>query len=1113
MVDLSNKDRVRRALDDVLAPALRSFIESVLGPGDDWTEIVEARLPGNVYEPYDPQAQLYLISLPWPAGRRNPFWDQLSKTATRAWASELLDVRNKANHNRPWQPKEAERALDTMVLLLREINDPRAADQVEAERREISKASQVAEAKRDTKRIAAMPTLDAGDVPAWRDVLEPHPDVAAGNFVSAEFAADLYQVARGQAGADYADPIEFFRRTYLTDGIQTLLKHVARRVSGDTNAEPIVNLQTTFGGGKTHAMLAAWHLFAGRPLADFPQAVQDLLGDLVAPETFTTPVRRVALVGNELSPGQTWMRGDIEVHTLWGELAWQLGGVDGYAILADSDRNGTNPGQALRTLLENFGPAVILIDEWVAYARGLVGKDGLPGGDFGEQRSFAQALNAAVKATPGTVLLVSLPASEVRADDDTVSAHDIEIGGPRGREALDMLDHTITRDAYRWAPAKPVESFEIVKRRLFREPDAAALTTIEQVARRFTKFYTDHKGELPAESMDYGYEDRIRAAYPIHPALFDRLYGDWSTLERFQRTRGVLRLMSHVVHSLWATGDKAPLIMPGSMPLDYDAVRDEIAGYLPDEWQPIIAKDIDGELATSVYIDSDKPLFGTRALTRRIARAIFMGSAATLTTEHKGIERKQVFLSVALPGDTIGNFGSALSQLAERATHLYADSDRYWFDRTPSLNRTVTERAESYAQADVWAEIIGRLRQEPKSTPEIAEVVIAPEDTLDVDEKDRVRLIVAHPRYTHEQKGKDTSGRVWAQEVTAKRGGGGRVNANTVVTLAADSERLKELEQSVRHYLAWTFIYDSRSTLDLTEGQSNDAKAKIDQFNGVVRQRIRETWIWALHAQQGAGESQWTISQLKVDGATDSVVRHVAEKLRRNDIVQVQHSATSIGIALTNHLRAKWNTGRVSVGELWEYHLRYPYLARLRDKTVLTDAVASVMSDMAWDAHGFALAAGYDEASGDFLDLRIPVEDQTPSIIDQTLLVAPALARAQRERARGATPTPPGPPGSAGGDGPTPPRPNPGPTPGPTPIRNTTYSARVDLKPADDLGAQLKAIVDEVLSHLQRAAPDSFEIRLEIDASKQGGFEDTDVRTVKENGATLGFKGEGFGAS
>jgi len=251
-----------------------------------------------------------------------------------------------------------------------------------------------------------------------------------------------------------------------------------------------------------------------------------------------------------------------------------------------------------------------------------------------------------------------------------------------------------------------------------------------------------------------------------------------------------------------------------------------------------------------------------------------------------------------------------------------------------------------------------------------------------------------------------------------------------------------------------------------------------------------------------------TARAVLVDGATESIVRHVAERLRRNDIVQVQHSPTSIGIALANHLRAKWNAGRVSVGELWEYHLRYPYLARLRDKAVLTDAVEAVMNDMAWDAHGFALASGYDDATGDFLGLRIPAEDQPPAITDQTLLVAPALARAQRDRERGEQR-----PASTSGASTTAAGGDPAPkvaTPIVPAIQNVNYTARVDLKPADDLASQVKSIVEEVLVHLQRADPDSFEIRIKIDASRRGGFDTSVARTVKENGSTLGFKGQGF---
>src|SRR5690606_22448027 len=149
-------------------------------------------------------------------------------------------------------------------------------------------------------------------------------------------------------------------------------------------------------------------------------------------------------------------------------------------------------------------------------------------------------------------------------------------------------------------------------RRLFREPDAEARRRIDATAKTFVEYYRRSVGELPAETRDAAYEDRIRNAYPIHPELFDRLYGDWSTLEKFQRTRGVLRLMSAVVHALHSAGDDSPLIMPGSIPLDVAAVRDELTGYLDDgdRWKSVVESDIDGLNGTAILIDKEKPLFG-----------------------------------------------------------------------------------------------------------------------------------------------------------------------------------------------------------------------------------------------------------------------------------------------------------------------------------------------------------------------------------------------------------------------------------------------------------------------------------------------------------------------
>lgn len=1113
----SNLDRVGGALD-ILAAELEPFVARVLGPNlpagtDDWTLILAAKdgIAGKEYSPSDPQVQLRVITEPLGA-LKYAFNDALSR-AEQNLASETRAVRDSWAHRKSFSADDAYRALDTIERLLRAIGSGPAADLVRKSRLDVQRSAYADETRRDTRASAGMPALSSSDLSPWREVLQPHADIAANDFARAEFAADLHQVATGaEASADYNDPIEFFQRTFLTEGLKNLLAIAVRRLAGDMNAAPVVNLQTAFGGGKTHSMLAAWHLFSGRRLADFPQGVQDAVAALdVDPAAVAQDVRRVAIVGNELSPGQPWTKPDgTEIRTLWGEIAWQLGGAEAYALVAEADRTGTNPGAAMRTVIEQNSPSIILIDEWVAYARGLYGQDDLVGGTFETQFTFAQQLTEAVKSVPQALLLVSIPASDIRRDDDAAVASDLEVGGAHGRAALERLQNVVTRVAQPWTPASSNESFEIVRRRLFREPDAAARRRIDATAKTFVEYYRRSVGELPAETRDSSYEDRIRNAYPIHPELFDRLYGDWSTLEKFQRTRGVLRLMSAVVHALHSAGDDSPLIMPGSIPLDSAAVRDELTGYLDDgdRWKSVIESDIDGTNATAVLVDKEKPLFGGRALTRRIARAAFLGSAATLGANHKGVERKRIFLGVAMPGDTIGNFGSALQLLGERANYLYAEGDRYWFDLQVSLNRNVAERAQSYSDADVAAAVVGRIRRHSGHAGAFGDVVFAPDGSGDVPESDRVRLVVAGPRHTHDGKSADSKAHSFTRDIAANRGNAPRQNVNTVVVLAPDQSRWADLEQAVRQYLAWRDVHESRKTLDLTQGQAETAQNRVSAFNRTVDQRIRETWIWGVYPQQAQANERWTTSQLKADGATDSVIRTVGDKFEKNDIVISRYSMQSIAIELQNALRSRWNSGRIRIGELWEFHARYPYLARLRDKQVLLDAISGAMGDLGWEGIGFALADGYDEATGDFTGLRLPVEDRAPAILtDDMLLVAPTLARAQRDRENAAA-TVVVDPGPGPGPGPNP---NPGVPPAPvTPpqrqiVRNARYRGSVELKPGSDLRTQVLTLAEELLEHLRAAEPDTLEIRVDIDAGRSDGFPESVVRTVKENGTSLGL--------
>ena len=1136
MAGPSNRNRVDDALT-LVAESLDPFIESVvskhLPDGHDWTTLLrlrdeEAGQVGKEYARTDPQVQLKMINGRF--GTLGFLFDGPLSRAERNFASELATVRNDWAHNKPLGADDTYRALDTAERLLRAVGAVKQADVVRKSRLDVQRSTYAEETRRDTQSQTNMPGLGSGDLTPWRDVLKPHADIAANDFARAEFAADLHQVATGaEASRDYNDPVEFFARTYLTEGLKTLLGLAVKRIGGDQNAAPVVNLQTTFGGGKTHSMLAAWHLFSGRPLADFPQGVQELVAGIAGGvDVIGRKVKRVAIVGNELSPGQTWTKNDgTVVRTIWGELAWQLGGADGYAMVAEADRTGTNPGASLRTLIETYSPSVILIDEWVAYARGLYGQEGLVGGTFESQFTFAQQLTEVVKSVPGAMLLVSIPASDVRRDGDQPVASDLEVGGAHGLAALQRLQNVVSRVAQNWTPASSTESFEIVRRRLFQAPDAAAQRKIDATAKAFIEYYRKSVGELPTETRDPSYESRIRDAYPIHPELFDRLYGDWSTLEKFQRTRGVLRLMSAVVHALYAAGDESPLIMPGSLPLGSAAVRDELTGYLDDRWKAIIEHDIDGVTAASVYIDNEKPLFGGRALTRRIARATFMGSAATLGTSHKGVERKRIFLGVAMPGDTIGNFGSALQLLSERASYLYADGDRFWFDLQVSLNRTVAERAAGFSAADVSHEVVERLKKQSKYTAVFPDVIFAPRDSADVPEAERVRLVVAGPEHTHDGKGKASPARDFAEDVVTKRGSAPRVNANTIVVLAPDEGRWLDLEQAVRQYLAWRGTDRDKVLLDLTQGQVAAVGKRIDTLNATVEQRIRETWIWTLYPEQTDGAQPLKIAAAKVDGASDSVIRTIAVRLAKTDVVIEYFSMQSISLELQNHLRSRWNSGRLPMGELWDFHVRFPYLARLRDKTVLTDAISGAMTDAAWEQIGFALADGYDAESGDFVGLRVPLEDTMTVITDSTLLVNSALARSQRDRetaarkatvdnaralgedASGEEPKTAGPgsdAASAGAQEDTPSKPT------HVVVQNARYSGVVDLKTDGDLGSQLLKVAEELLVHLQNASPDTFEVRLTIDADKRDGFSTATVRPVKENGTTLAFTKNGFSA-
>ena len=1112
---LSNRDRIDRMFQ-TMAPPLNDFVASVVGQGDPdlgavWTELVQAKDVKNgapedrVYDPLDPQVQFRILTEGNITHGFKPSWYPFNKALGKAgesFAIELREVRNSWAHNGTFSDDDAYRALDTGERLLKLIGAMKEADEVHGIRLNLRRVT----ADKDDKKVlkAAVDNPEATGLQAWRDVLPPHEDVATGNFAASEFAADLYKVAfGGEHDAGYSDAVEFFRRTYLTEGLSDLLGRAVRRLSGDDNAPPVINLQTNFGGGKTHSMLALWHVAAGLPVGQFPQETQDLL-DKSGYEVLK--VNRVAIVGNHFSPSGETKDDGTHVNTIWGELAWQLGGREAYSVVEKSDSERTTPGEALHELLARYAPAVILIDEWVAYARSLVGRDDLAGGTFDDQFTFAQSLTEAVKGTSGTLLVISIPASESGDDGDKIVVGNAEeVGGAHGLEALKRLQNVVRRVAEQWRPASSTEAYQIVRQRLFQQPDAKALASISATARAYVDMYHKYTDDFPRESRETAYEERIKRTYPIHPELFDRLYEEWSSLERFQRTRGVLRLMSTVIHALWAGEDASPLIMPGSIPLSTANVNSELTQYLQDSWKAVIDADVDGPNSEPARIDREKPLFGQRSLTKRLARTVFFGAAPTIGSAHKGLETQRVFLGTAVPGDIPGNFHAALTQLADRATYFYSGSGKYWYDLQANITRTAKDQAERLHKEDVWAEIVLRLQAQARSRGDFAGVHVCPESNADIPDTDEARLVILHPKVAH-KRGGESEAKTFAHKATEQRGSANRTNRNTLVYLAADEARLQELDSATRDYLGWAHVLANEADLDLTQNQKNQATQRQTQADQTVTSRLLQSFTWALVPTQPDAGAPFVIRETKVEGQSESLAERVSRRLGSDGDLSTRQAAVTIRLAI-NKVPQIWKDGHVTLGALWGLYCQYPYMPRLRDRRVLEAGLLDL--PMIWETDAFALATGFDTATGRYIGLWLPTDQNSaPSPTDSTLLVRPDIAEKQRGED---TKTDPVEAVAQSEDNTQ--TTDDGKRVIPVVLQaSKTRFYGVKTISSDKIALDFKNISDEVLANLRQAGV-SLVVKVEIEAAASNGFDENTIRTVSENTKTLKFDQSGFESS
>ncbi len=1087
---LAAKQRVEgglEALRTALGPYVARHMESV--HGDDWRQHASRARGGEERGDLDVYSLLKTLLDHWSELFR--YDDKLRRA--RSFISLSMDARNSAAHYSGELPaREALRYLDAMRELAAAVGAAREAAIIEKLYEEQRAANGVQ---------AAGPTVLVLDEPPpperlrpWREVCEPHPDVLEARFSDAEFAADLAQVDQGLGSEEYTDPAAFFRRTYVTEGLRRVLAATLARLAGDAG-EPVIGLQTNFGGGKTHTMLALYHIARA---AEAGYGPEDLLG--LAPifeAAGVSTLGRVGLavfVGTHKGVSEAMHAEDgREIRTLWGYLAWRLGGWEAVESIAASERAGTNPGsERLVPILQDAAPCLILMDEVVAFARQLRGLE------YDAFHAFIQSLTEAAAAVRGAVVVGSLPESGA------------EVGDEQGRDALRRLEKIFGRVQSAWTPASGAETFEIVRRRLFQPLDEAGEKARDDTIRAFRKLYRDHRADFPPEVREGAYEDEMRRAYPLHPEVLRRFSGDWSVLDKFQRTRGILKIMANAVYALWSGESEAPLITPALLPFRDDKVRTALLEPLDRAFGPILQSEVDGDQSLSARIESQRPRFSRSKAARSAARAVFFATAPHAGAAGGGLSGTAIRLSCAQPGDQIAIFGEALQEIAARSAHLYRDGDSYWFSPHPTLNKLAEDRAQDVTDEQADQRILGFLREEQGHRAGFPRVHAAPDNPTDIEDRRATALVILPPSAPHDaSSGAGSQAAVQAAEVIERRGSGQRRYRNALVFVAADASALDAARENARRESAWqSILKDEDLRESLTRAQTRDAETQGGRARDSLHRSIRSAWVHILYPERPGEEERG--AGIAAGYAVRS--RRLVNRSGAKSIPQaVWESAGSDGIVLetlgpgnlAKELEPLWPQDRqhIALDEVRDWFASYVYMPRLRDDATLSSAFERLFADL---AAPYAYATGFDEETGIYEGVGSSAQ-LIGDLASGLLVRRDAIKPVEPEPAAGGdtsgatTGTEPSGQSEEGTEPPPPKR---------LPKR---FFASIDIDP-ERAGLEVARIMDGLLVELTRTGGSSLTLTLDLEgtAPEQGYPEDV-VDTVKANARDLKLEDESFG--
>lgn len=534
----------------------------------------------------------------------------------------------------------------------------------------------------------------------------PRDSILKGTFNPEVFTAALgpviqfYKTGTSVIDNIYTDAALFFKEaTYPTDGLKNTISSVFRRISGDPTAPSIYRLETAFGGGKTHSLIACVHIAnCGNKLAGI---TDDLINPSILPEPGSVAV--VGIAGDEIPVNE--VKGDKLIpYTLWGELAFQLGEQDLYNAVKKDAESFAAPGRNFLDQVLGDKRILIMLDELAQYAARLevAHADGAS-----QLAAFVMALNGYAKNHSGIAIVVTLAgtadAFSKQTERLTSLLNSVSTEGLNEDDAVAIAEKaakgvtSVTmRDATAVTPVQPYEIASVLAKRLFKSIDASAAAI---AADEYVTMYRRNSAILPEEATSIRFKERLVSNYPFHPTLIDFLNNKLAQAENFQGTRGVLRVLAMTVRSIWSKHTPVGIIHASNIDLQNSAVVSEILGRTGSaDLMNVLNADIgsteshslQGGLSNAQRADERNPHPDKMPLYEMTWKTVFLhslvGRSEGKMSKLFGVSQQDAIFTVATPVATPPQIKTALDEISESAFYLRYEDGKYYAHLEPTIN-------------------------------------------------------------------------------------------------------------------------------------------------------------------------------------------------------------------------------------------------------------------------------------------------------------------------------------------------------------------------------------------------------------------------------------------